>query len=286
MTTFTTSHDSRHTMKILIFTSFVLFFVLAIRTGYGAQDINADYTGPFSETDRTLFETFLNRARLQLQNKRYRRILVELKTAERILNLRYRPFRRRLARIYLETAEGFIFRYFKFRSVNDQDSFQKKQLMLNQARICLTSAMKLDPKVYGQARELLVALYKKRSELYFYQHRDKDLAALQNRIKRMGEQDNEQIMRKKLQEHRKQQARTRKFRKYVFLRKLEDEFLQALKHYQTSENKFDDDTYKPLVKIINKIINETPNPPGATYLYQLIKKHKCYREFREVNRFR
>ena len=106
----------------------------------------AVYTGKLEKTDRQLVEHFIKKSALYGKYgrvSRLREILLELKTAEKILNRRSRPLMKRLARAYLNAAQGFLF-YFNY-------SKRMKAEFLVHAELCLKSAHSLDRSNFGRA---------------------------------------------------------------------------------------------------------------------------------------
>lgn len=255
-----------------------LMIILTVVCGWAGAlgaAVTAGYTGSLPAEDVALLRFFIKKAGLFGSHGRYDSIVLELKTAERILAGRDRALGRELARAYLEAAQGYLY-YFKY-------PHKRKEAYLALAEICLKSAHGLDPATYGESYRFLLALKRQRAALYQEQKDLDRLAALQKQLRDMGEHQGEVIFRRKVIQHQQEEAKKAARRHQQTLDELEDRFRQALKAYQTAFIRESVTVYGPFLHVINTILQETPNPPGGSYhLHALMVKYNCRKEVSEI----
>lgn len=265
----------RDTVKRLMI---ILTVVCSWSAALGAA-VTAGYAGPLPAEDAALLRFFIKKAELYGRYGRYDAIVLELKTAERILAGRDRGLGRELARAYLEAAQGYLF-YFKYHQ-------KHKEAYLVLAEICLKSAHGLDPATYGESYRFLLALKRQRAALYHEQKDLDKLAALQKQFRDMGEHQGDIIFRQKLIQHKQQEEKRAQAEKARYFFIVESQFKSALYAYTSSPEKNHVTVYAPFLALINKILQDTPRPPGGGYfLHELMQKYNCRKEVTEVLRRR
>lgn len=253
--------------KLLVIMVF-LFFSNLLSAGLSG------YSGKLEKTDRQLVEHFIKKSALYGKYgkvSRLKEILLELKTAERILNRRSRPLMKQLARAYLKAAQGFLF-YFEY------DKRLKPEFLIH-AELCLRSAHRLDRSNFGELYRFMLALKRQKAEMLYARRDLVGLAKLRKQLGKMGEGTGDLVLKEKIINYRKRQQILALKRKNTTLMLLESRFERELKSFKLARIQASVTVYRPFLRVVNTILDRTPHPPGGTYfLHQLMKKYHCRKE--------
>ena len=247
----------------------LIFFISLAGNIHGGV---AGYSGKLEESDRKLVEHFMKKAALYGNYGRYREILLELKTAEKILNKRSKPLVKKLAKAYLKAAQGFLF-YFNYNRKH------KAEFLLH-AEYCLKSAHALDRSNFGELYRFMVALKRQKAEVYFAQRNLRGLSRIQKQLRSMDEDSSGIVLKQKILRYRAAVAKKQAVKKNMYLVYLEKKFVYALGEYKQHLKSRSSSMYLlKFVDTIRDIINTIPRPPGGTYfLHQMSKKYSCHKE--------